>query len=536
MPETKVLINLSNRHIHVSKEDLEALFGAGHQLTKTKDLIQPGQFACEETVTIKGPKGEFKGVRILGPTRPETQCEILASDVFKLGVPGCPTRESGQLDGSFPMEIVGPAGTLKKARGLIIAKRHVHFDPPAAERFAVKDKELVSLRVPRRARRDLRRRRLPREPELRPRVPPRLRRGQRRGDRQRQLRRDHQEMSKVVLKAQDLDGYLTDSDKASLERMDAQYRQAMASFNILSTAGSEGERRKEEKHLIGLYNDMGSAMQEICQGEKGIQVYSFVTPQESHGEASRLIAKLRDVRTGNQEFVYYIQRAYELLFNIAFASRRRSIGDSGGGQVPPHRQDAGHRPRAELRRPQDPQRRRRDRELGHVRHAPRRAVAVDHHVQGNPGVLVLRLRHALRAFKIRRDDTKSETDMEYIMDLERSYFRPEELDGKDLIFADPMNATGGSLVTVVKYLLELGIKPKSVKCLNVIAALKGALRITRAVEHATVYTLWMDPMLNDRAYIMPGLGDAGDRINGRDEDERPRDILQLNTYDNISKY
>ena len=130
-------------------------------------------------------------------------------------------------------------------------------------------------------------------------------------------------------------------------------------------------------------------------------------------------------------------------------------------------------------------------------------------------------------FKIKRDDTKSETDMEYIMDLERSYFKPEELDGKDLVFADPMNATGGSLVTVVKYLLELGIKPKSVKCLNVISALKGALRITRAVEHATVYTLWMDPVLNDRAYIMPGLGDAGDRINGRDEDERPRDILQL---------
>lgn len=148
MPETRVLINLSNRHIHVSKEDLEALFGPGRQLTKTKDLIQPGQFACEETVTIKGPKGEFKGVRILGPTRPETQCEILASDVFKLGVPGCPTRESGQLDGSFPMEIVGPAGSVKKARGLIIAKRHVHFDPAAAERYAVKDKELVSLRIP----------------------------------------------------------------------------------------------------------------------------------------------------------------------------------------------------------------------------------------------------------------------------------------------------------------------------------------------------------------------------------------------------
>ncbi len=148
MPETKVLINLSNRHIHVSKEDLELLFGKGHQLTKTKDLVQPGQFACEETVTIKGPKGEFKGVRILGPERKETQCEILASDQFKLGVPGCPTRESGQLEGSFGFEIVGPAGTVKKAKGLIIAKRHIHFTPAEAERFGVADKELVDLKIP----------------------------------------------------------------------------------------------------------------------------------------------------------------------------------------------------------------------------------------------------------------------------------------------------------------------------------------------------------------------------------------------------
>ncbi len=145
--ESKVVVNLSNRHIHVSREDLDALFGAGHQLTKTKDLKQPGQFACDETVTIKGPKGMFEAVRILGPERKETQCEILASDVFKLGVPGCPTRESGQLEGSMGMEIIGPAGSVKKDKGLIIAKRHIHFDPAAALRFGVADKELVSIRV-----------------------------------------------------------------------------------------------------------------------------------------------------------------------------------------------------------------------------------------------------------------------------------------------------------------------------------------------------------------------------------------------------
>jgi putative phosphotransacetylase len=147
MPETKVLINLSNRHIHVSKEDLEILFGKGHQLTKTKDLMQPGQFACAETVTIKGPKSKFEGVRILGPERKETQCEVMASDAFKLGICDIPCKESGQLDGSAPFEIAGPAGSVKKDKGLIVAKRHIHFDTQSAARYGVEDKEIVSLRA-----------------------------------------------------------------------------------------------------------------------------------------------------------------------------------------------------------------------------------------------------------------------------------------------------------------------------------------------------------------------------------------------------
>jgi putative phosphotransacetylase len=147
MPETKVLINLSNRHVHVSREDLDVLFGKGYQLTKTKDLIQPGQFACAEIVAIRGPKGSFEGVRILGPERKETQCEILASDQFKLGVPGCPVRESGQLDGSAAFEIAGPAGSIKKDKGLIIAMRHIHFSPADAQRYGVVDKQIVSLKA-----------------------------------------------------------------------------------------------------------------------------------------------------------------------------------------------------------------------------------------------------------------------------------------------------------------------------------------------------------------------------------------------------
>lgn len=147
MSETRVLINLSNRHIHLTTEDLEVLFGKGHTLTKTKELMQPGQFASAEQVTIVGPKGKMEGIRVLGPVRKETQCEILASDVFKLGVKGCPVKESGHLEGSFPFEIIGPAGTLKKERGLIVALRHIHFDPESAKKYGVVDKQIVKLHV-----------------------------------------------------------------------------------------------------------------------------------------------------------------------------------------------------------------------------------------------------------------------------------------------------------------------------------------------------------------------------------------------------
>jgi len=120
-----------------------------------------------------------------------------------------------------------------------------------------------------------------------------------------------------------------------------------------------------------------------------------------------------------------------------------------------------------------------------------------------------------------------EYDMEYVLDLESSYFNLGALDGKDIVFADPMNATGGSLVTIVKHVLAAGVRPRSIRFFNVISALKGALRVVRALENCEVYTLWMDPALNERAYIMPGLGDAGDRINGSDGGFRPRNIIRL---------
>lgn len=328
-------------------------------------------------------------------------------------------------------------------------------------------------------------------------------------------------MSKVILKAQDLDGFLTADDNAFLARMDNLYRQAMVSFNILSTSRSEFELKREEAALIELYNTMGSLMQDICANEPRIQVYSFVTPQENHGEASRLIAKLRDSATGRQEFVYYIQRAFELLFNQAFGGAGGSNKNHLIVKTPvnlPVQNYAVHKiPNI-------------DASLSDtvmcvmLRGALLPSMIVSKEIQeySSTGYLT-----PFALFKIKRDDSKSETTMEYILDLDRSYFKLEQLDGKNLVFADPMNATGGSLVTVVKYLQDKGVKPKSIKFLNVISALKGSLRIVRALDNITVHTLWMDPVLNERAYIMPGLGDAGDRINGVDEGEFPRDMLRL---------
>ncbi|MDR2518670.1 MAG: uracil phosphoribosyltransferase, partial [Spirochaetaceae bacterium] len=284
---------------------------------------------------------------------------------------------------------------------------------------------------------------------------------------------------------------------------------------------TETDQNRESQRLIRLYNEMGTLMQDICKDEPGIQVYSFLTSQENHSEASRLIAKLRDSRTENQEFIYYIQRAYEMLFKLAYSGRGGAEKHSIIVKTP-------------VREPVQ-------------NYAVHKINNVDGKIENT--VMCVMLRGALlpamimskeiqeysskgyvtpfALFKIQRDEGKQEHTMEYILDLNRSYFKLETLDQKDLIFADPMNATGGSLVTVVKYLLGAGIQPRSIRFFNAISALKGALRVVRALERCQVFTLWMDPALNSAAYIMPGLGDAGDRINGQDRRDHPRNILQL---------
>lgn len=139
-------IALSNKHIHLSQEHIEILFGKGHELVIFKDLSQPGQYACDEKVDIVGPKGILKGVRVLGPARKQTQAEISYADGFVLGVKA-PVRDSGDVAGSPGAKIVGPAGEVEIAEGIIVAARHIHMHTSDALDFNVVDKERVNIKV-----------------------------------------------------------------------------------------------------------------------------------------------------------------------------------------------------------------------------------------------------------------------------------------------------------------------------------------------------------------------------------------------------
>lgn len=141
-----VPVGVSARHIHLSQEHIDILFGAGYELKNMKDLSQPGQYAAEETVAVFGPKGKFDKVRILGPARSKTQLEISRTDSFSLGV-AAPVRESGNTDGTPGIKIVGPAGEVEAVDGVIVAARHIHFHTSDAAAWGIKDKQLLSVRV-----------------------------------------------------------------------------------------------------------------------------------------------------------------------------------------------------------------------------------------------------------------------------------------------------------------------------------------------------------------------------------------------------
>ncbi len=140
------IVETSARHVHLTQEDLETLFGKGHELTKKKDLSQPGQYACEERVTVVGPKKELAGVSILGPVRPASQVEISLTDARSIGI-AAPIRESGDVAGSGACKLVGPCGEVELKEGVIAAKRHIHATPEDAQKLGVTDKDVVSVKV-----------------------------------------------------------------------------------------------------------------------------------------------------------------------------------------------------------------------------------------------------------------------------------------------------------------------------------------------------------------------------------------------------
>ncbi|MGN0961967.1 MAG: phosphate propanoyltransferase [Clostridia bacterium] len=139
-------VGISNRHIHLSQEDFETLFGAGATMTHFKDLSQPGQFACQEVMTIVGPGGAIERVRLLGPARKQTQVEVSVADCFKLGIKA-PLRDSGDLAGSAPITIVGPKGSVNIPEGCIIALKHIHMHTDDAARLGLKDRDHVNVQT-----------------------------------------------------------------------------------------------------------------------------------------------------------------------------------------------------------------------------------------------------------------------------------------------------------------------------------------------------------------------------------------------------
>jgi putative phosphotransacetylase len=143
----KVPVGISNRHVHLSKMDLDTLFGQGFQLSVMKELSQPGQYASEQKVILVGPGGVIENVRILGPVRDKTQVEVSLSDCFKLGIKA-PIRDSGDLEGSSGITLVGPKGSVTINEGTIIAARHIHMHTEDAKKFGVVDKERVCVKVP----------------------------------------------------------------------------------------------------------------------------------------------------------------------------------------------------------------------------------------------------------------------------------------------------------------------------------------------------------------------------------------------------
>ncbi len=325
----------------------------------------------------------------------------------------------------------------------------------------------------------------------------------------------------IVTHLREIQTRFSEKDKQFVNQLQKMYTEQSDIFRRYSR--NDVSSTKERDLLVDASNRMGQVMKEHLSEIPQLHVYSFEQPRETHGTVSRMIAKLRNVETHNEEFVYYTQRAFETLFAYGFQESIRSKKNYFVIPTP-------------VTSPTQ-------------NYAIHKLPDLDEQIHNT--VMCVMLRGALlpslimakeiqeyssigyvpnfALFRIKRDERKDASNMEYILHEEHSFYDIEQLHDKDVIIADPMNATAGSIDSVLKFIYERGAKPRSIKMFHIISAIQGALRLIRAHEdlNLQMYTLWMDPALNTQAYILPGLGDAGDRINGVDNDASPRNVMQL---------
>lgn len=266
-----------------------------------------------------------------------------------------------------------------------------------------------------------------------------------------------------------------------------------------------------------IYDEIGQKINGYVRSQPRLRLLSYQGVAQREVEASRIVSKLRSASMGTTEFINYIERSYQMMFPFVYPTMETSSrGDILVKSV--------------LSWP-------------HPNYAIHRVASIDD--QLNQTVMCVLLRGALlpsivlsreieeysmagyvtpfALFKMSREESEAGRPS-YCLDLGRSYFSLDELQGKDLVFADPMLATGGSMIAVIRYLNQQGITPRSIKVVTLVSSFEGAARLIESIENLELYSLWMDPALNSNAYILPGLGDSGDRINGTDGS---RNIIQL---------
>lgn len=308
-----------------------------------------------------------------------------------------------------------------------------------------------------------------------------------------------------------------------LDSVDRNHIEALREIydEVLSLSKHYDRDGANHQQLIDLYNRIGAMLKEITKQETRLHIFSFDTAPDMHGQTSRIISKLRNIHTGNTEFTYYMQKAFECLFSYCFKENIEHQKNYFIITTPVN--------------------------IPCQNYAIHKLPNVDEQLHNT--VMCVMLRGALlpsmimakeieeyssmayvpdfALFRIARDDSKDADTMEYTIKEKSSFVTLSSLQGKDLLFPDPMNATGGSILTVLAYLKAHNIRPRSIKLFHAISSLQGALQIIRSEYDVEIYTLWIDPVLNHKAYIMPGLGDAGDRLNGVDSADDPRNIMRL---------